>query len=56
MDLLENEDVVISGIGGFFPQCKNIEEFKQRLLNKEDLLTSRWKEGKEKYLKLKELI
>lgn len=43
---LENQDeVVISGIGGHFPKSRNIEEFKKALLNNECLLDSRWKAG-----------
>lgn len=44
---LENaEDVVISGIGGYFPKCSNVEEFKARLLANEEMLGTRWKAGK----------
>ncbi|KAJ8922067.1 hypothetical protein NQ315_008708 [Exocentrus adspersus] len=39
------DDVVISGIGGYFPKALNIEEFKQRLLSNEVLLGDRWPEG-----------
>lgn len=39
------DDVVISGVGGYFPKALNIKEFSERLLNNEMLLTSRWKAG-----------
>lgn len=39
------DDVVISGIGGYFPKALNIEEFKQRLFSNEILLEARWPEG-----------
>ncbi|KAL3278583.1 hypothetical protein HHI36_016128 [Cryptolaemus montrouzieri] len=42
---LEEYEVVISGVGGLFPKCKNIEELKQRLLDNEVLLEHRWKYG-----------
>ncbi|KAK4881873.1 hypothetical protein RN001_005192 [Aquatica leii] len=38
-------DVVISGIGGYFPKANNIEELKKGLLSNESLLSSRWKAG-----------
>ncbi|KAF5305398.1 hypothetical protein FQR65_LT07724 [Abscondita terminalis] len=38
-------DVVISGIGGYFPKANNIEEFKKGLLSNENLMSSRWKAG-----------
>jgi len=28
------EEVVISGIGGWFPECNNMEELKELLFNK----------------------
>ncbi|KAJ8961709.1 hypothetical protein NQ318_021309 [Aromia moschata] len=39
------DDVVISGIGGYFPKALNIAEFKDRLYSNESLLSSRWPEG-----------
>ena len=39
------DDVVISGVGGYFPKSLNIEEFRDRLLNNENLMESRWKAG-----------
>ena len=38
-------DVVISGIGGYFPQAKNLEQLKEIMLSNKIVLTSRWKEG-----------
>ncbi|KAF5286879.1 hypothetical protein FQA39_LY00412 [Lamprigera yunnana] len=38
-------DVVISGIGGYFPKANNLEELKIGLLGNEPLLSSRWKTG-----------
>lgn len=38
-------DIVISGVGGYFPKAKNIEQFKQKLLDQEFLLESRWRDG-----------
>lgn len=43
---VDPEDVVISGIGGYFPKCSNVNEFKDRLLANENMLGSRWKAGK----------
>ncbi|KAG5316385.1 FAS synthase, partial [Acromyrmex insinuator] len=40
------EEIVISGIAGRFPESKNVEEFKNNLLNKVDMVTDddrRWK-------------
>lgn len=42
------EEIVISGIAGRFPNSDNVEEFKNNLLNKVDLITDddrRWKLG-----------
>mgnify|MGYP002716051666 CR=1 FL=1 len=47
------EDVVISGISGLFPDCHNIDEYKEKLLNKVDMVTEgggRWPEGESKKL------
>ncbi|KAF2886148.1 hypothetical protein ILUMI_20026, partial [Ignelater luminosus] len=44
MKLENNCEVVISGVGGLFPGCKNMEELQQRLLNNDNLMGSRWKE------------
>ncbi|XP_030762053.1 fatty acid synthase-like [Sitophilus oryzae] len=40
-----DEDVVISGIGGYFPQSTNFEEFGKHLLDNDNLIEDRWKEG-----------
>ncbi len=43
------EEIVISGISGYFPKSDNVEELKQHLLTKKDVLTlddSRWIPGK----------
>jgi len=42
------EEIVISGIAGRFPESKNVEELKNNLLNKVDMITDddrRWKLG-----------
>jgi len=42
------EEIVISGIAGRFPESKNVEELKNNLLNKVDMVTDddrRWKLG-----------
>lgn len=42
------EDVVISGMSGRFPECDNVEEFKEKLYLEEDLVTEdnrRWPPG-----------
>lgn len=42
------EEIVISGIAGRFPDSNNMEELKNNLLNKVDLVTDddrRWKLG-----------
>ncbi|KAL1129219.1 hypothetical protein AAG570_013748 [Ranatra chinensis] len=42
------DEIVISGISGRFPQCSSIQEFKERLLVGEDLVTddeTRWPKG-----------
>ncbi|CAH0563662.1 unnamed protein product [Brassicogethes aeneus] len=38
-------DIVISGVGGYFPKAENIGEFRDRLLNNENLLETRWRYG-----------
>lgn len=54
MESFEDNEVVISGVGGVFPKLKNLEDFKKSLLANEELLSSRWPEGKilEKNLRL----
>lgn len=44
-----DDDVVISGISGRFPNCDTVEEFKEKLFNGTDIFTegeSRWPDGK----------
>jgi len=44
----EAVEVVISGIAGRFPECDSTEEFKLKLYNNADLLTTdnrRWSPG-----------
>ncbi|RZB84952.1 fatty acid synthase, partial [Asbolus verrucosus] len=40
-----DDEVVISGVGGYFPKALNIGQFKERLLNNENLMESRWRSG-----------
>jgi len=43
------EDVVISGIGGLFPECNNVDELKDLLFNKVNGVTidsRRWEPSK----------
>lgn len=42
---LSRDDVVISGIGGYFSKCINIDEFQACLLSNENMLETRWKAG-----------
>ncbi|XP_066149955.1 fatty acid synthase-like isoform X1 [Euwallacea fornicatus] len=42
---LVKEDVVISGVGGYFPQSLNIEAFQNNLLENKNLVGTRWKQG-----------
>ena len=46
------EDIVISGIGGRYPESDSVDEFADNLYNKVDMLTldnRRWRQGKFKY-------
>ncbi len=46
--LKENEDVVISGVGGRFPESDTVDEFAQNLYNKVDMIVEddrRWPTG-----------
>lgn len=48
------EEVVISGIAGWFPKCNNLDELKELLFNKVNAVTidsTRWKPGKQKIKK-----
>jgi len=43
-----DDEVVISGVGGRFPECDNLEEFKNTLFNATEVITNndlRWKPG-----------
>lgn len=45
----KKEEVVISGIGGHFPECNNIEELKELLFSKTNGVTidsRRWNQSK----------
>jgi fatty acid synthase len=42
------DEVVISGLSGRMPESDNVEEFRQHLINKEDMVTDndrRWPAG-----------
>jgi len=44
-----DDDIVISGISGRFPNCDTFEEFKEKLFNGTDILDeeqTRWPDGK----------
>lgn len=44
----QKEEIVISGIGGMFPECDNVDELKELLFNKKNGVTvnsRRWKPG-----------
>jgi acyl transferase domain-containing protein len=46
--LKEGEEIVISGIGGRFPESDTVDEFAQNLYNKVDMITvddRRWPTG-----------
>lgn len=45
----DGEQIVISGISGFFPDSDNLKELEEKLFNKVDLISDddrRWKLGK----------
>ncbi len=42
MDSLDENDVVISGISGIYPNADNVEEFAEKLFAKENLLSSNY--------------
>lgn len=47
------EEVVISGIAGFYPDSDNVKDFGEKLFNKVDLISDddrRWKLGKISYI------
>lgn len=45
----DDDDVVISGISGHFPNCDSFEDFKEKLFNGTDILAEaddkRWPDG-----------
>ncbi len=46
--LKKNEDIVISGLGGRFPESDTVDEFAQNLYNKVDMIVDddrRWPTG-----------
>jgi fatty acid synthase len=46
--LKKNEDIVISGMGGRFPESDTVDEFAQNLYNKVDMIVDddrRWPTG-----------
>jgi fatty acid synthase len=46
--LKKNEDIVISGMGGRFPESDTVDEFAQNLYNKMDMIVDddrRWPTG-----------
>lgn len=46
---VKKEKVVVSGISGRFPECFNIQQFKERILAGDSLIThdpARWPTGK----------
>lgn len=41
-----SENIVISGIGGYFPDCKNVGEWKKKLFENEKIqLKEKWSKG-----------
>lgn len=50
---LEDDEIVISGFSGRFPESNNMNELRDNLMNKNDMITSdarRWDFGKYFYL------
>ena len=50
------EDIVISGIGGRYPESDSTDEFADNLYNKVDMITldnRRWRQGKLDYFQFK---
>lgn len=41
MNSLDENDVVITGVSGVFPEADNLEEFSEKLFAKENLLSSK---------------
>jgi hypothetical protein len=47
-DVLQDDDIVITGISGRMPECDNMAEFREHLINGEDMVTDddrRWPNG-----------
>lgn len=47
-DAAPGDEIVISGIAGFFPDCDNVADLAEKLFNKVDLISDddrRWKLG-----------
>lgn len=45
----QTESLVVSGISGRFPECLNLNEFREKILRGDDLVTydeARWPKGK----------
>ena len=48
MGVLDEDDIVVSGISGRLPESDNLEEFWEHLMNKDNLVTiddRRWEPG-----------
>lgn len=46
---MERDEVVISGVGGHFPECDNLDQFREALFSGVDVITDnaeRWKPGR----------
>ncbi|XP_034245130.1 fatty acid synthase-like [Thrips palmi] len=46
---MEHDDVVVSGVGGHFPECDDLDTFKEALMTGRDVVTDnaeRWKPGR----------
>ncbi len=53
--LKNNDDIVISGVGGRFPESDTVDEFAQNLYNKVDMIVDddrRWPTGQAIYFLL----
>jgi len=49
---LHAEEVVISGLSGRFPESDNVAEFREHLINGDDMITDndeRWEPGEQRY-------
>jgi len=50
----QDDDIVISGISGRFPNCETFDQFKEKLFDGTDILAkeqSRWPDGKLLFIK-----